>query len=268
MIHIETRGAFLFATLTAPTTRNALCESMVANLLEAVDRAESQPATRALVIRGGGGHFCSGGDFSRFRSLMAAPAPANGPDPIATFNRAFGTLLERLHGALVPTVAVVEGAAMGGGVGLAACCDFVLAARSARFGIPEATLGLPPAQIAPFVAARMGEGPAMRLMLTGKRLTAQKALAHGLADEVLPPGALEPRVAALLVELGRAEPAALRAIKAILRHRRSHSLADTLDLAAGHFAAALRGGSATEGLAALAGKRNARWLSAPTGPTT
>ena len=263
MMQTDLRGAFVFATLAAPATRNALTEGMVASLLEAIDRAEARPDVRALVLRGTGGHFCSGGDFSRFRSLMATPAPSSGSDPIATFNRAFGTLLQRLHGARVVTVAVVEGAAMGGGVGLAACCDFVLAAGSAQFGIPEATLGLPPAQIAPFVAARIGEGAALRLMLTGRRLKATDAAACGLADEVHEGEALEQRLHALLADFGRAEPAALRSIKAILHAHRTHPLADTLDIAASHFAAALRSGTASEGLAALAAKRAASWVVAP-----
>jgi isohexenylglutaconyl-CoA hydratase len=263
VIRTEVRGAFVFATLVAPDTRNALTDGMVAGLLNALSRAESQPDVRALVIRGDGGHFCAGGDFSRFRSLMAVPAPATGDDPIATFNRAFGALLERLHDAPVATIAVVEGAAMGGGVGLAASCDFVLAAGSARFGMPEATLGLPPAQIAPFVATRLGEGPALRLMLTGRRVDAEQALVCGLVDEVAEPEALNARLHALLVDLGRAEPAALRATKAILHRRRTHSLSDTLDFAATRFTAALRSGSASEGLAALTGKRPADWVTVP-----
>lgn len=265
MIRTEVRGAFVFATLAASATRNALTDGMVTDLLEAVARAESLPATRALVIRGEGGHFCAGGDFGRFRSMMAAPAPATGDDPIATFNRAFGALLERLQGAPIATVAVVEGAAMGGGVGLAASCDFVLVSSNAQFGMPETTLGLPPAQIAPFVAARLGEGAALRLMLTGRRIGAAQALACGLADEMLEPEALNARLGTLLGELGRAEPASLRATKAILHRRRNHSLPNTLDFAATCFAAALRSGAASEGLAALAGKRSAHWVAVPMG---
>lgn len=266
MIRTETRGAFVFATLDAPATRNALSDGTVVDLLQAISRAEGRPATRALVLRGSGGHFCSGGDFGRFRELMATPAPKIGIDPIATYNRAFGTLLERLHATQVTTIAIVEGAAMGGGVGLAACCDFVLAAGSAQFGMPEVTLGLPPAQIAPFVVARIGEGAAMRLMLTGRRIKALEALACGLADEVHEGDALDQRLHALLAELGRAEPAALRSVKAILHARRTRALADTLDLAAARFAAALRSGTASEGLAALTAKRAANWVVAPVKP--
>ncbi|HKW84407.1 MAG TPA: enoyl-CoA hydratase/isomerase family protein [Burkholderiaceae bacterium] len=263
MVRVETRGAFVHATLAAPATRNALSDAMVASLGEAITLAEASPATRALVIRGDGGTFCAGGDFGRFRELIAASAPRDAPDPIATFNRGFGALLERLHGCAVATIAVVEGAAMGGGVGLAAACDFVLAGDSARFGMPEVTLGLPPAQIAPFVAQRIGAGAAQRLMLTGRRIVAAQALAVGLIDEALEPGALDARLASLLGELGRAEPAALRATKAILKQRAQAPLAATLDTAAQLFAAALCSGTADEGIAAFAAKRAAAWVVSP-----
>ena len=260
MIRIETRGAFVHATLDAPATRNALTDAMVAGLVEACRLAESTPAARALVIRGAGNTFCAGGDFSGFRSAMAAAAPAECVDPIAMSNRRFGAMLEQLRGLTVATIAVVEGAAMGGGCGLAACCDVVLAASDAKFAMPEVTLGLPPAQIAPFVAARLGERAALRLMLTGRRIDAAQALACGLADEVSAPGALDARVNAWLTELGRAEPNALRATKAILQRQRAASLSDTLDFAALAFAGSLRSGTATEGLAAFAAKRAANWM--------
>lgn len=265
MIRIDTRGAYVFATLDSPATRNALGDAMVSGLVDAIDRAESLPEVRALVIRGAGGTFCSGGDFSRFRALMADPAPAEGEDPIARFNRGFGALLERLHTTPIATIALVEGGAMGGGVGLAAACDFVLAGSTAHFGTPEVTLGLPPAQIAPFVAARLGQPAALRLLLTGQRISAAQALACGLADEVLDPAALNARLAALLTELGRAEPAVLRATKTILQKCRVEPLAATLDFAALAFAAALRSGTASEGLAAMAGQRAATWVVRPDG---
>jgi isohexenylglutaconyl-CoA hydratase len=260
VIRIETRGAFVHATLDAPATRNALTDAMVASLGDACRLAESTPAVRALVIRGAGNTFCAGGDFSGFRSAMAAAAPADGVDPIATSNRRFGALLEQLRALTVATIAVVEGAAMGGGCGLAACCDVVLAASDAKFAMPEVTLGLPPAQIAPFVAARIGERTALRLMLTGRRIDAAQALASGLVDEVSAVDALDARLNELLVELGRAEPNALRATKAILQRQRSSSLADTLDFAALAFAASLRSGTASEGLSAFASKRPANWV--------
>jgi isohexenylglutaconyl-CoA hydratase len=263
MLRVETRGAFAFATLDAPATRNALSDAMVAGLGDALALAESQPAVRALVLRGAGGTFCAGGDFSGFRALMAEPLPADGIDPIVGFNRGFGALLERIHASPVATIAVVEGAAMGGGAGLAAACDFVLAESGAKFGMPEVTLGLPPAQIAPFVAARIGHGAALRLLLTGRRVSAAQALACGLADEMHEGAALDERLNALLTELGRAEPAALRATKAILQRRSSESLDATLDFAVYAFATALRSGHASEGIAAMSAKRPAAWIAQP-----
>ncbi len=260
MIRIETRGVFVHATLDAPATHNALTDEMVASLGEALAQAEAQPAVRGLVLRGAGGTFCAGGDFSRFKALMAEPAPAGQPDPIAHFSRAFGTLLERWRDTDVATIAVVEGAAMGGGCGLAACCDIVLAATTSRFAMPEATLGLPPAQIAPFVADRLGAKAALRLMLTGRRLAGEQAQAIGLVDEVLWPEALQARLETWLADLTRAEPAALRATKAILRHDRGAPRSAALDLAAEVFTHALRSGTATEGLLAFTEKRAARWV--------
>ena len=263
MLRIETRGACVFATLDAPATRNALNDAMVAGLGDALARAEAHADTRALVIRGAGGTFCAGGDFSGFRALMAQPVPADGVDPIVGFNRGFGALLERIAASPVATIAVVEGAAMGGGAGLAAACDVVLASAAAQFGMPEVTLGLPPAQIAPFIAARVGHHAALRLLLTGRRMSASQALAFGLVDEVHDGAALDQRLTELLTELGRAEPAALRATKAILQRRASEPLSATLDFAAQQFARSLRNGTAAEGLAALSGKRPAAWVVKP-----
>jgi isohexenylglutaconyl-CoA hydratase len=260
MIHTELRGTCLWVTLATPTTRNALTDAMVEGLHQSLAQVAEHSSLRAILLRGAGGTFCAGGDFSSFKAVMAVPPPADATDPIARFNRGFGALLEKLIACEVATIVVVEGAAMGGGVGLAAACDFVLAADSAQFAMPEVTLGLPPAQIAPFVAARIGHGTALRLMLTGQRIDAARVQALGLADEVHAADALEARIAELLAQLQRAEPAALRATKAVLRQRQSATLAATLDFAADAFARSLRSGTASEGLAALAAKRKPNWV--------
>jgi isohexenylglutaconyl-CoA hydratase len=258
VIHTLSRGGVLFVTLDNPATRNALDDAMLAGLRGALESAGADRSIRAVLLRGAHGNFCAGGDFTHFKALMATPAGE--PDPIAVSNRAFGTVLERLAACEVPLIATVEGAAMGGGLGLAAVCDIVLATQDARFGMPEATIGLPPAQIAPFVALRLGAGPALRLMLTGARLTAEQAKAVGLVDEIAA-DADELRACALrwIGQLGRAEPAAARATKRILATARRSMLGDALDLASQAFAAALRSGTAEEGIAAFAAKRAPVW---------
>ena len=263
MVHIETRGNFCFATLDAPATRNALTDAMVRDLLAAVECAGASPTMRALILRGKGPAFCAGGDFSRFRELIGAEPGA--VDPIIRFNRAFGTLLEGLHDAPVATIAVVEGAAFGGGVGLAPSCDFVLATANAELATPEVTLGMPPAQIAPFIVARVGETAALHLLLTGRRLSAADAHACGLVDEVVAAEEIETRLQALMAQLRRAEPAALRATKVIVQRVRNHALPDTLDFAARQFAIAMRGGAPAEGLAAFAARRRPAWAGADDG---
>lgn len=260
MLRIQHDGPWWVLWLDAPASRNALTDEMVSGLRQALQDAALAPGVRAVLLRGAGGTFCAGGDFGRFRSLMAEPAPADGPDPIALFNRAFGAMLEVLAHSPLLTLACVEGAAMGGGCGLAASCDVVLAADNAVLATPELTLGLPPAQIAPFVAARLGERQALRVMASGQRIQAAQALQIGLVDEVLAPAELDTALATWRERLLRAEPQALRATKAILAQRQQGAgLSETLDFAAEAFARSLRSGTASEGLAALGAKRAPAW---------
>lgn len=254
MLHTTTTSGVLFVTLNNPASRNALTEAMVASLDGQLARAEADHAVRAFVLRGAGGNFCAGGDFASFRSLMATTVPAGERDPIARHNRAFGALLTRIADLPVPTIAVVCGAAAGGGVGLAAACDLVIAQAGATFATPETTLGLPPAQIAPFIAARMGRQAAARMLCAGARLAAPDALAAGLADVVAQDAG--PALLDALNRLGRAEPEAVRATKRILA--RPGSRTHQLDFAADCFARALRG-AAAEGLAAFTAKRAPAW---------
>lgn len=258
MIDLHIVSGIYFVTLTNPATRNALNEKIMAGLEAALDAASGDASSRAVVLRGSQGSFCSGGDFAQFKALMAEAKLE--PDPIAKHNRNFGRLLEKMIGCDVPLLALVEGAAMGGGVGLAAACDVVFATEDAKFAMPETTLGLPPAQIAPFVALRIGTTAARRLMLTAARLTASDALTVGLVDQVVDDGdALKVAALTWLNQLGCAEPRAIRATKAILTRARHGSLAVTLDFAADRFAAALRSGTAAEGIAAFSAKLPASW---------
>lgn len=262
LLQVEQRGSFWFARLNRPGKRNALSDELVEALVALLERVGTDLEARALVISGAGGHFCAGADFAGFLALMqTAPgqAPGQVDDPIARYNRGFGAMLERVAALPVPTIAVVSGVAMGGGCGLAAACDRVLAADDATFAMPEVTLGVAPAQIAPFVVRRAGARRARWLMLTGARLKGAAAQAEGLADVVVPPGGLRAALAADLGLLAAAEPAALRATKRILNRTLEASLADSLDAAALEFAGLLRHGAAREGIAATVARRAPAW---------
>ncbi|MFM0156895.1 MULTISPECIES: enoyl-CoA hydratase/isomerase family protein [Paraburkholderia] len=257
----------VYATLNRPDKRNALTDDLVVALSAECDRVADDDRVRAFVLRGAGGTFCAGGDFSGFKALMREPAPSVGLDPIARYNRQFGALLEKLAALPMPTIAVVEGAAAGGGCGLAAACDHVIMAADAHFSMPETTLGLPPAQIAPFIVARIGKTRARWLMLTGRRLSAAEALYAGLADETATPGGLNIVLQSELSRVLAAEPVAQRATKRIVADAAKRELPLVLDAAADAFAMALRSGTVTEGLVALAEKRAPSWrIAAPTTP--
>jgi isohexenylglutaconyl-CoA hydratase len=258
LLQVEQRGSFWFARLNRPGKRNALSDELVEALVALLERVGTDLEARALVISGAGGHFCAGADFAGFLALMQT-APGQAEDPIARYNRGFGAMLERVAALPVPTIAVVSGVAMGGGCGLAAACDRVIAADDATFAMPEVTLGVAPAQIAPFVVRRAGARRARWLMLAGARLKGAAAHAEGLADVVVPPGGLRAALAADLGLLAAAEPAALRATKRIVNRTLEAPLTDSLDGAALEFAGLLRHGAAREGIAATVAKRAPAW---------
>jgi len=255
---IEQRGGFWFARLNRPEKRNALSDPLVAALSALLERVAADLEARALVISGAGGHFCAGADFGRFLELMQTPA-GHADDPIAHYNRQFGAMLERIAALPVPTIAVVTGSAMGGGCGLAAACDRVIAAEDATFAMPEVTLGVAPAQIAPFVVRRAGARRARWLMLAGARLKAPAAREAGLADVVVPASGLRAALEAELRLLAAAEPAALRATKRIVTRTLESPLPAALDAASHEFAGLLRHGAAREGIAATVAKRAPAW---------
>lgn len=260
-LQVRRDAGIWFARLNRPDKRNALSDALVAALGAACERVAADLEARALVLYGAGGYFCAGADFTGFLALMQTE-PGQADDPIARYNRRFGAMLERLATLPVPTIAVVTGAAMGGGCGLAAACDRVIAAEDSTFAMPEVTLGVAPAQIAPFVVRRAGARAARWLMLSGARLEAAAAAASGLADMVVPAAQLRDALAADLRWLSAAEPAALRATKRIVNRTLEAPLGAALDAAAQEFAGLLRHGAAREGIAATMARRAPAWATA------
>ena len=255
---VERAADIWYACLNRPDKRNALTDGIVSALASLLSRVAADPGARALVLCGAGGNFCAGADLTGFLELLRS-VPGQVEDLIARHNRQFGALLEQLAALPVPTVAVVTGAAIGGGCGLAAACDRVIAADDASFATPEVTLGVAPAQIAPFVLRRLGASRGRWLMLAAARLLAAEALAAGLADVVAPAADLRAALAAELRLLAAAEPAALRATKRIVGLAAQSPQSAVLDAAALEFAELLRHGHVREGIAAARQKRAPAW---------
>ncbi|MHB8666420.1 MAG: enoyl-CoA hydratase-related protein [Burkholderiales bacterium] len=254
------QGGFLFLTLDDAATRNALSAGMVESLRAAIDAAAADATLRAVVLRGANGFFCAGGSMGNFEKGQQSAAKPGEVDPIAQNNRRFGVFLEALASLPKVVVAVVEGAAMGGGFGLACAADIVLAHHAAKFALSETTLGLVPAQIAPFVVARIGQASARRLALSGERIDAGEAMRIGLADFVAADTTgLEARLLAVLQGIARCAPGANAATKALLQECAEVEFAPILDRAAQVFARQMRSEGA-EGVAAFRDKRNAAWV--------
>lgn len=247
----------LFATLNQPETRNALGAEVTRELAQVMACAEQDLNVRALALRGAGGMFCAGGNIGGFREVLRAE-DADG-DPIAARNRQFGHFMQRLASLPVPVLAMVEGAAMGGGMGLACAADLVLATEDARFALSETTLGVIAAQIAPFVVARIGHSATRRLGLTGQRIHGAQALALGLADDLAPDSAtLDALEAEWLTRVCRCGPRANRQFKPLVNRCGAEPNSSLLDDTALAFARCLRDEGA-EGTLAFREKRAPRW---------
>lgn len=258
----------LFLTLNCPATRNALAPELVAELAQAIASAQGDTRLRAIVLRGSQGFFCAGGNIGNFQSRLAQSPQAAGyalaDDPVAARNRAFGRFLEALVALPVPLIAAVEGAAMGGGMGLACAADIVLATQSAQFALTETALGIIPAQIAPFVHARLGKRNTLRLGLFGERVSGDQAVALGLVDELaVDSAALDALLAQWLTRMSRCAPGANQALKRLFTpsdcaDASASALASRLDRAALAFAQCMRH-EGSEGIAAFRDKRPAAW---------
>ena len=245
-------------TLNDPASRNALSEAMVDGLIAACERAETDADLRGVVLRGAGGHFCAGGSLGGFAKTIGQPLAAGEADPLVPLNRRFGALLQALCALPQWLIVAVVGAAMGGGFGIVCCADHVLAHTSAQFATPEVTLGIVPAQIAPFVVRRLGPSAARRCLLTGERWDAAKAQIAGLVDEVVS-GDMEAAVQATIARHAAAAPQAVAATKRLLLAQAETPLPALLDEAAIAFSQALRGPEAPQGLAAFAARKAPPW---------
>lgn len=255
---IERRQSAVFATLNRPQTKNALNAEIVDGLLQLCDALAADASARALVLRGAGGSFCSGGDVKEFASQMMAPEPALGErDPVELSNRRFGDLLLMLDALPQAVISVIEGAAFGGAMGFIAVSDVAIAASDAKFSLSETTLGLAPAQIGPFVVRKIGLFNARRLALTGQRFGAETALRTGFVDEVS--ADIDAALAQTLNAVGRCEPAANAATKRIFNAAARSVDPAELDAAAREFARCLRG-AGRRGAAAFAQKGAPDWV--------
>ena len=266
-IQVQLDHGICTLTLNRPEVRNAMSVAMVNELLQALKAAEGNPAVRVVVLRGTGGHFCAGGDIgdmAQARMKLAAQQADGGnagPNPVAAVNAQFGRLCLAFARTPLPMVTVLEGTVMGGGFGLACVSDVSLALHNVSFRLPETSLGIIPAQIAPFLVERLGYAEAKRLSVTGAKVGAAEALTIRLVHEVhADTDALEAALQAVLANILACGPQAIATTKNLLAHARLSSAESLIDDAAAMFARAVLSEEGQEGTGAFMQKRKPSWV--------
>jgi methylglutaconyl-CoA hydratase len=255
---ITTRGSVEYVTLNRPGVRNALDETTIAELAEWAAACDRRPDVRAAVLAGAGSTFSAGADVAWMARTVEWSEEENLRDATS-----MARMFEALDQLRVPLVGRIHGAALGGGAGLTAVCDIVVAEEGALFGFTEVTLGILPAVISPFVLAKIGESAARELFLTGRRFTAQRACEIGLVHRVVPAAELDAAIGAVVTEILAAAPGAVAEAKALIREIRRRPPDETRAVTTAAIARRRVSREGQEGLRAFLDKRPPPWRREP-----
>jgi isohexenylglutaconyl-CoA hydratase len=244
--------------------RNAMSLDMVGELRQVLAAAETDGTTRVIVLRGAGGHFCAGADLKDMAMARARLADApGGTNPIAEVNAAFGELCLAYARTPLALIAVLEGTVMGGGFGLACVADVAIGVGAVSFRLPETSLGVIPAQIAPFLIERLGYSQAKRLAVTGGKIDGKQALKLGLLHGYIEDSQSgNDLVANTVHSILLCAPGAIAATKALMAQGRFTPPEHMISEAARVFAQAALGAEGIEGTTAFLQKRKPSWAPA------
>lgn len=256
-LRLGTRAAGVAqVTMARPAVFNAFDEAMIGELDAAFAQLIDDPAVRVIVLAGEGRHFSAGADLQWMQRASEASLDWNVADA-----RGFAGMLARIERCPKPTVARVQGAALGGGVGLTAVCDVAIAAEGASFSVSEAKFGILPSVIGPYVTNAVGKRQARRLALTTERIGAAEALAIGLVTKVVAVDQLDAAVDEAVGALLLGGPNAQREIKALFAQLHEGPVTDgVVELTAQTIARVRGSAEAREGFAAFLAKRPAPWI--------
>ncbi|MEE4668545.1 gamma-carboxygeranoyl-CoA hydratase [Pseudomonas alliivorans] len=252
---IEDPRGFATLWLNRPDKNNAFNAQMIRELILALDEVQGKPALRFLLVRGRGKHFSAGADLAWMQHAAELDYNTNLDDA-----RELAELMYNLARLKIPTLAVVQGAAFGGALGLISCCDMAIASDDAQFCLSEVRIGLAPAVISPFVVQAIGERAARRYALTAERFSAERAQQIGLIAEYCPLAALDEQTARWVDNLLLNSPQAMRVSKDLLREVGSGELTPAVRRYCENAIARIRTSTeGQEGLRAFLGKRSPGW---------
>ena len=244
-------------TLNRPKVHNAFDRQLVGELHEALKNFADDSNVRAVIITGNGESFSAGADMNWMKRMVNASAEDNQADASQ-----LAAMLRTLNYLPKPTIARVNGAALGGGLGLVACCDIAIAADDAVFGFTEARLGLAPAVISPYAVRKIGETQARRYFLTAEKFDAGRARDLGLVHEVVPEKNLDGTITGLTKKICQNAPMATGVCKSLIVAIAGHDTPrqEKLDDYTAELIARLRvGPEGQEGLGAFLNKRRPKW---------
>jgi isohexenylglutaconyl-CoA hydratase len=261
------QGPVLEVRLNRPKLANAMNLKMVHELME-VMQAASDSGHRILLLKGNGGNFSAGGDIKDMQSAQSANTQEEKVANLTELNRSFGKMIQLADKLPLVTVCALQGAVLGGGFGLACVSDYAICDETTRFGLPETTLGILPAQIAPFVVKRIGLTQTRRLALLGQRFKGDEALQLGLIHQQITSDDWTETLNTITKQILKCAPEANRATKALLHAvndcQDEPALNTLLDQAANDFAEAVLNGEGREGAMAFIQKRDASWVESST----
>jgi methylglutaconyl-CoA hydratase len=254
IVEVTWTGAVITVTLNRPDVRNAFNETLIEEMTAWAEAVRPGSDARVAVLQGAGKVFCAGADLGWMSKMVAYSAEENIRDA-----RGAARMFAALDRLPLPLVGRIHGAALGGGAGLAAVCDIVVAAEDAVFGFTEAKLGIVPAVISPFTVAKIGQSAARELFLTAARFSAARAREIGLVHAVVPPSELDNTVESFVRELLTSAPGAIAGAKALIAAVAGKDPAEVSDLTAETIARHRVSQEGQDGMRAFLEKRPAPW---------
>src|SRR6266545_1155019 len=253
-LQVQSAGPVVYVTLNRPEVRNAFNEELIAELTAWAESVTATGGARVAVLSGAGKVFCAGADLTWMSKMVAYTRDENVRDA-----RALSRMFDALDRLPIPLIGRLHGAALGGGAGLAAVCDIVVAAEDAAFAFTEVKLGILPAVISPFVLAKIGRSAARELFLTGARFSATRAREIGLVHAVGDAQDLDRLVAKYVNDLLSSAPDAIAAAKALIPSVWGSSVEGAMPITAPAIAGRRVSPEGQEGLRAFLEKRRPTW---------
>ncbi|MEQ8763077.1 MAG: enoyl-CoA hydratase/isomerase family protein [Planctomycetota bacterium] len=253
-LRLEIDGAVARVTLTRPDIHNAFDDQLIAQLTETFQTLGANEAVRVIVLAGEGKSFCAGADLNWMRRMIDYSREQNLED-----SRKLERMFHAIDTCPKPVIGRVHGAALGGGVGIVACCDIAIAAERAKLGLTEVKLGILPAVISPYVVRKIGAGQARALMLTGERIDAKRARRIGLVHEVVDPKDIDDADAEKIELLMSSGPQAIARCKQLVRDIEDKLPDEAADITIAAIAEVRTSPEGQEGMRAFLEKRSPSW---------